>query len=387
MTEKARIEEIDIIKALGILLMLLGHAGAPGTNWIYLFHMAVFVIASGYCFRSRYSESFRKGVLPFLWKRILQLWLPYAMWQSVFVLLNNWLLRINVYTSDPALFDYVRGSAMNISTILYPMSRTKMWNAVIRCLLFTNLTPLGGALWFFQLLFGVSISYCLIDYIVRKIIPGHAMLIQGILSVVLLFFGCRWKETELLLYLGRTASCYILFFLGCFLRQHAAAVQRIGRKGFLLGSVLSLGILLAADRISSGNPVSVFLILNQYPDPVFFLICSIAGWVLLYSAAVFLKRFPVRRFLTEIGKRTRSVIIFHFAAFRLVAALIVSVYQLPAFCMAAHTHLYGDRGFWWLAYTFAGLVLPLLISFGSRLAVRFLKKTFAKRTPPVSLPS
>ena len=120
MTARARVEEIDIIKALGILLMVLGHAGTPGTNWIYLFHMAVFVIASGYCFRPKHSETLLKGVLPFIGKRIWQLWVPYAIWQSVFVLLNNWLLKINVYTSNPLLFEYVNGSTLNNSTKANP---------------------------------------------------------------------------------------------------------------------------------------------------------------------------------------------------------------------------------------------------------------------------
>ena len=135
MTARARVEEIDIIKALGILLMVLGHAGTPGTNWIYLFHMAVFVIASGYCFRPKHSETLLKGVLPFIVKRIWQLRVPYAIWQSVFVLLNNWLLKINVYTSNPLLFEYVNGSTLNISVLMPPLTQKQTLNAVKNCLL------------------------------------------------------------------------------------------------------------------------------------------------------------------------------------------------------------------------------------------------------------
>ena len=363
MTAKARVEEIDIIKALGILLMVLGHAGTPGTNWIYLFHMAVFVIASGYCFRPKHSETLLKGVLPFIGKRIWQLWVPYAIWQSVFVLLNNWLLKINVYTSNPLLFEYVNGSTLNISVLMPPLTQKQTLNAVKNCLLFSNLTPLGGALWFLQLIFFVSVSYCVVDYLVRKIVPRYSMLVQAALSVGLLIVGSRCKGNEWMLSLGRAASCYFMFFLGCFLRQHAGVVERMNWKVFLPCGIVSLAVLLYCNTLHQSSFVSVYLITNRYPNPLFLAVCSVAGWILLYSAAFFIRKVPGKRFIMWIGKRTRAVMIFHFAAFKLVAARIVSVYHLPAFCMAAHTHLYGDRGSWWMAYTLVGLAVPLLLSF------------------------
>lgn len=42
-----RYKVIDVIKGYGICLMVCGHSGVPFTNWIYLFHMALFFIASG----------------------------------------------------------------------------------------------------------------------------------------------------------------------------------------------------------------------------------------------------------------------------------------------------------------------------------------------------
>ena len=36
--------KIDIVKAIGIILMVFYHAGAPGKNFVYLFHMDLFFI-------------------------------------------------------------------------------------------------------------------------------------------------------------------------------------------------------------------------------------------------------------------------------------------------------------------------------------------------------
>lgn len=50
-----RYKVIDVIKGYGICLMVCGHSGAPFTNWIYLFHMALFFIASGYLWNCVYA--------------------------------------------------------------------------------------------------------------------------------------------------------------------------------------------------------------------------------------------------------------------------------------------------------------------------------------------
>ena len=45
--KKERFEEIDLIKALGIILIVAGHAGFPYSPFINFFHVSVFFIASG----------------------------------------------------------------------------------------------------------------------------------------------------------------------------------------------------------------------------------------------------------------------------------------------------------------------------------------------------
>ena len=46
--EKKRIEWVDIYKALGIILVVVGHATGAFNNYIYQFHMAAFFLISGY---------------------------------------------------------------------------------------------------------------------------------------------------------------------------------------------------------------------------------------------------------------------------------------------------------------------------------------------------
>ncbi len=50
---KKRIEWIDIVKGIGIILMVIGHAGnIPNIKlWIYSFHMPLFFAMDGYGFK------------------------------------------------------------------------------------------------------------------------------------------------------------------------------------------------------------------------------------------------------------------------------------------------------------------------------------------------
>ena len=72
-----RDKAIDVLKAIGIIMMVYGHCGLPGTHFIYLFHMAIFFIVTGFLFDDRNFNSFDS------WKRYIikkfkKLYIPYV---------------------------------------------------------------------------------------------------------------------------------------------------------------------------------------------------------------------------------------------------------------------------------------------------------------------
>ena len=60
------------MRGIGIVLMVLGHSGFRGTDFIYLFHMALFFMLSGWLF------SLRGGPVHFIKRKAVTLWLPFA---------------------------------------------------------------------------------------------------------------------------------------------------------------------------------------------------------------------------------------------------------------------------------------------------------------------
>ena len=56
----------DIAKGIGIILVVLGHCAFSFTNFVYMFHVSLFFIISGYFFSEKYSEN-RKLIKEFIY--------------------------------------------------------------------------------------------------------------------------------------------------------------------------------------------------------------------------------------------------------------------------------------------------------------------------------
>ncbi len=84
-----RLEYIDIVKGIGIFLMVLGHSYSEDNasliiKWLYSFHMPLFFIVSGVLYGIRYNNSGK--IYLNLKKKCLTLLLPYFIWNTAYQL-------------------------------------------------------------------------------------------------------------------------------------------------------------------------------------------------------------------------------------------------------------------------------------------------------------
>lgn len=354
MSSKPRNPVFDRMRGIGIVLVVLGHSGFAASSFIYLFHMPLFFMLSGWFFDPQRTGD-ASGLRRFALSRIKALWLPFVAANTLFTLCNNLFLRLHILSDDPRLLEIPGNTLHQAISWKDILGRTLHW-----CV-FDGGTQLGGALWFLQVLLVISLAYaCVHVLLYRFLAPAQALAAHTVLAALLLVAGwlCQRGGFNPWLF-GTICSSYLLFHLGVMLRHfHRLPDRTLPRAACAL---LCGAALLGLDCLGG-----VGLAANEYTGPLFLLVCSLLGWYLVYSVAALL---PAAA-LALPGRHSRAVLILHLLCFKVVtfAGLLADGgvdYRLAAF------PVYFTGGLWWAGYTAAGLLIPLgLALLWKRLASR-----------------
>lgn len=353
--KKQRDTTIDILKGLGIIFMVTGHSGSPFTSFIYLFHMAIFFIASGYCYSTRKSENL-KSVYRNCIGKIRSLWLPYVAWMAVFSLLHNFFIKINVYTDDERLLTYSSGEF--VSTIDKWTNNDVLRN-IKNAVILRGESQIGGALWFIAVLFEISIAYCVIDYLIKKMFLGNGVLVvQGIVSIMLLLLGYYCHLTGMTIAgLSKMCSYYCLYYIGYVIKNIKLYSKERKKSVHVLTFGICFIILVVASKFGS-----IALATNNYVNPLFLLVVSLAGWQWIYELSRMIKQInSITGWMVCFGQNTLMVVILHFLCFKIVNYAGALIKDWPLCCVAAFPIL-CKGGVWWIIYTIIGVLIPIVLS-------------------------
>lgn len=350
LVNKPRVDELDIVKAIAIMCMVLNHSGAPFQMFLWKFHMAVFFIASGYFFRESSSDSV-KSVSRFVVNKFHKNWVPFFGWVVIFTLLHNALARINIIPSG-----------VNVSVIPAPQvySVREIFLRIAKGALFSYHEDLHGGFWFFKILFLVSCFFCIVDFLLKRVFKLELKvrtIVQVILSVLFLLFGymCSSRHLDLhgLEYIG---SYYCLYYFGSLFARGRKWYKNCKWYVWLLLMLATFGILYWL------NPRgAIGYNKNNYTSPQYLLACAISGWLMVYSASVLLNKIPgIRNVLISIGKRTIFVLIFHLSVLKIIQIVEAYIYKQPLFGLTAGPSLHGGA-LQLILYTVIGTGVPVLI--------------------------
>lgn len=90
---------ITCAKAIAIILMVLGHTSLPSA-WIvriiYTFHIPLFFILSGYCFKSKYLDD----AWTFFKRKFVGIYVPFVEASLIFLLLHNVFYELHIYDGN-----------------------------------------------------------------------------------------------------------------------------------------------------------------------------------------------------------------------------------------------------------------------------------------------
>ena len=261
--------QVSIAKALGIILMVMGHAGCPGYlhDFIYLFHMPLFFFLSAYFFRdAKVVDSAGQYVV----RKFKNLYWPYIKWSIIFLLLHNLFCRIGFYDNSLSWQELL----VNVKC-----SVRGMWQG----------ERMLGAYWFLISLFWESLLFGLIIWVKHKTKFRYFDLI----AVVLLFLVGYYAPIDLLL--NREMVILPIFYLGYWAGTHKMDFS-ISRSHLLIALLVCMPLLC---YLATFMKVDVGQ--GKFYNSILFLVGSLAGIYLMIILSGLINSLRVGRWLDIVG--------------------------------------------------------------------------------------
>lgn len=335
---------IDILKGIGIILIVLGHTNFPYTHFIYLFHVELFIIASGYFFKDDKVSSF-KQLLKYIAQKIKKLYLPYIIINVLFVLLNNILLDLHIYSLNTHTYYNLNDFIINVAKVL----------------LFQGVTEIGGATWFLQLLFGTIVLYAINNFIIIK--TGKNKYFYNIIfSIIYFIIGMIFLKknyfVESSLKIVQILYSYGLFFFGNVFSNFVKNCLKKNKKNNYINYTIILIALIILIILSRYGKIEVSK--NVYTNVIYFIATSIIGFLFIYEISKLIDNLKLKIILSYIGLHSFLIFSLHFLAFKFINVIIVILFGFPISFLGKFPTI--NIRFSWIYYTIGGIMIPIIIN-------------------------
>ncbi len=335
MPNKSRNNYISIAKALGIILMVVGHSGCPSAigRFIYLFHMPLFFVCSGYFFKEIADKA---SLLSFYRKRIKGLYLPYLKWSLLFLLLHNVFRHFNITGSK----------------IYYAQDFIRQ---LIRLVTMTDYELLIRPFWFIKELLFASVIIASISMIRARLFPNIGTFTLLFYSLTIAIFA---KFIPLIPLIGDCSLLFLsiaYFYSGILIQKYKPSIPFTTSMMFisffavLIGSVLFTGNI--DMRFTTAN--------NMLP----YYILSLSGIVMVLCISKKLDKISINSTFYYIGNHTMPILALNLLALKFGNLIKIWVYDMPINKLSSYTVICEYNTYFWLIYTIIGISTPLLFYF------------------------
>ena len=333
---------ISIAKAIGIICVVVWHSRPP--EWLGIltmfFAVPLFFFTSGYFYKPAKSTT---ELATFYKKRIKGLYIPFVKWSIIFLLLHNIFYHLNIYNSQYGF----RGE----TSVLYTLNDfvKKFFLIIFRM---SDSEQLLGAFWFIRALFLAALIVATIQYIFRKctFINRYIMffvLLIGSYLTIHFVINIPWVGSlGLILF---SAMFYVLGF--CY--------RKIENNKFYSKFTLFLSTLVTFLGLTYFDKVTGVLgIKDEYVVP--YTIVAVSGVLMVLNFSKLIETTKhIKNFFYYVGNNTMVILALHFICLKIVSIVKIGVYGLPIERLAEFPVIKGNNAYWWLAYTFIGILIPL----------------------------
>lgn len=323
----------DAVKGIGIILMVVGHSGCPLMmhDFIYLFHMGLFFFVSGRFLKVGLGGQFLK----FVNKKIKGLYLPFVKWGLIFTVLHNVFYFLGWYEDA-----YTFG---------------KVVRQMLMVLTFKSIDePLLGPIWFLKSLF----FGCVITYLICLL---HNKKLQ--IGIVVLLYLIAWICGSVFLpyMINREIGIVIAIYLGYRLKNNKMECS------WTVFSLISVILLVMAYYVKIDIIACMWGPLGAFP------VYAVMGVLLSRKIVVWIEEKVkcVFAVLTNIGRNSLYILIFHFTGFHILSTLLVYCGVGEQTTLSNVTVLSGiNHTIWFVVYSVFGIIFSLLYPQAKKIIIK-----------------
>lgn len=335
---KERDSLIDVVKGIGIISIVIGHASweisiagykfAVGP-FVYLYHLAVFLFCSGCLYKDNY-ETFEQ----FIAKKIKGLMYPFITYSIIYLCCRNIFLGLGILDGKKFTLGELAIHLTNIVT-------------------FNSINELLSAFWFVPMMFFSIIIFAAIRFLTRWIEMIRLREISRcVLYVVVGLVGLYTTEQQYGLLYNMQISYLLLpvLAIGYYFNKHNG--KRFVNI-FGLGFVTIIMIFVLKSDIGIIE-LSKFMIINKY----LFYPVTFCGIYFCLGVAKYITRIKVvEKALSCAGRYSFDIMAMHFLAFKLVD-FVVCNFRGEQVVLSVFPHSYVEL---WPLYYIIGVVFPIIV--------------------------
>lgn len=346
-----RDRKIDCIKGLAIILMVIGHSGFPYKNWIYLFHMAIFIMVSGYCWNPQKIQN-AQSLKNYIVNKLKTLYLPYVAFNSLVIFANNLLIDLGIYTNKEEFLKCMGGTGFGLNAWLTPKEKIV---DIVKTMLFMGGSQLGGATWFLRCLFFVCVAHAVICLVIKE----EKIRDISIIGICVCCFGVLYFIDKNIIYVPiEGVKLVILQFCGAYPVYVLGIGLRRYNKMKYIPSIFVLSVIVLSILNGFGK---IGLDTGKIVNPIFYLICSLCGWYFL----MFISRVingKLEKILIYIGENSIFIVLWHFVAFKVVSWGYINVAEQNKLLLASFPVINNGTEYLWIIYSICGISIPMAIA-------------------------
>lgn len=295
-----RDDKWDMVKGIGIILMVLGHSGIPNSihDFIYLFHMGLFFFVSGYFLKlpKNYENiKWQQDYYVFIKKKLKALWLPFVGYGLFFLALHNVFYDLLLVKDSYSFSEFLK--------------------ELFSILIFKDVEPFVGPFWFLRSLFtGLVVTYIII----------HMKKMENQLVVVLVLYSVghylSYKEVILPSQMQRELVIVSAIWSGYILSHSKFYFKIRPFYNFVLFLILAVSSIF----------VTIHSLTSEFSFPLAFPLFSFLGVMFCYNLAIELNSLMPNfgNILSFCGRYTIEILALHGLGFKISSFILVYLLEV-----------------------------------------------------------